>query len=207
VASDQPPAPEPQPAYVAPAPQRARWALLDPFTARHARVLGFSLLRSRLLPADASSSGYGLTVGEALTTLRGSFLAGGLLEHELRLVPADAFSLILSRYQWEAGPRLGLVEPLVRVGFSVAHFDYGSSGFSFGMLSPRVGAGVWLTLSGLRLGVSVFSEYSWRWLGEPSAFVRGLSFELQPAAPPLRRPRRPWLPPRATSSPSAPANL
>ncbi|HKY36333.1 MAG TPA: hypothetical protein VJN18_10365 [Polyangiaceae bacterium] len=201
MASDQPPAPEPQPAHVASVPQRARWALLDPFTARHARTLGFSLLRSRSSPDTAPTTGYGLAFGEALTTLRGSFVAGGLLEHELRLVPADAFSLTLSRYQWEAGPRLGPVEPLVRVGFSLLHFDVGSSGFSFGMLSPRVGAGLWLTLPALRLGVSVFSEYWWRWVGEPSAFVRGLSFELQPAAPPLRKPRA-----TSSPSPSAPAS-
>jgi hypothetical protein len=64
------------------------------------------------------------------------------------------------------------------------------------MFSPRVGLGVWFKLPHTRLGVSAFSEYFWRWLGEPSAFVHGLTLELQPDAEPL-------LKPPVTSSPAA----
>ncbi len=182
---------------MAKAPPRTRWLLLDPFTARHARTVAVQLVHFRPLPAAASSTGYGFALGESLTTVRGAFRAGGLLEHELRLVPSDALSLTLSRYQWEAGPRLGPIEPQVRVGFSVLHLDVSKSGVSFGMLSPRVGAGLWLALPHTRVGVSFFVEYFWRWVGDESAFVRGLTFELQPTAPPLRRPR-------ATSWPAPP---
>jgi hypothetical protein len=193
-------------AYVAPAPKRVRWALLDPFSARHASNIGLTLVRSRRLSDADLATGYGLSWGESLTTLRGSFMAGALLEHELRLVPSDSISLTLSRYQWEAGLRLGSLEPLARVGFSVLHVDVGSSGPSFGMFSPRVGAGLWLKLPTLRLGVSAFAEYFWRWVGDESAFVRGLSLELQPSLPPLRKPRGRPRPAQATFSPSAPAS-
>ncbi|HYJ09774.1 MAG TPA: hypothetical protein VEX18_12220 [Polyangiaceae bacterium] len=210
--TDQPPHPPAEAAYVAepplprPAPPSAtwrsssRWALLDPYTARHASSLSFQLIGSRVLPERAPSSGYALALGESLTTVRGAFQAGALQEHELRWVPDDALTLTLSRYQWEAGPRLGLLEPRARVGFSLLHLGYGDDGFSFGMFSPRVGAGVWLALGSAHLGVSVFAEYFWRWVGDDSAFVRGLSFELQPGAAPLRRPRPAPPPPRRAGS-------
>lgn len=199
----EPPIPQARPAQSF--RSSSRWALLDPYTARHARSLSFQLVELRLLPERAAHTGYALAFGESLTTVRGVFHAGALQEHELRLVPDDALSLTLSRYQWEAGPRLGRLEPRVRVGFSSLHIDYGDEGFSFGMLSPRVGAGVWLALGSAQLGVSVFAEYFWRWVGDDSAFVRGLSFELQPRAAPLRRPRVAPARPAVTSSPSAPA--
>jgi hypothetical protein len=42
----------------------------------------------------------------------------------------------------------------------------------------------------VRVGVSAFSEYLWRWAGDDSAFVHGFTFEVQPEAAPLLRPRR-----------------
>jgi hypothetical protein len=164
------------------------------------------MLRSRREQEVTPNTGYSLGFGEVLTTLRGSFLAGAMLENELRWLPGDGLWLTLSRYQWEAGPRLGPIEPVVRVGLSVMQVGVGKEGPTLGFLSPRVGGGVWLKLSEVRLGFSAFAEYSWRWLGDQSSFVRGLTFEVQPAAPPLRKPRRapPVVP--ATSSPSAPAS-
>jgi hypothetical protein len=213
--TDQPPHPPDEAAYVAepPLPQprtwrSSRWALLDPYTAHHHRLLSFQLVDFRKLAERSPSTGYAVSFGEALTTVRGAVQAGALQEHELRLVPDDSLALTLSRYQWQAGPRLGPFEPRVRVGISLLHVDYGDAGFSFGMFSPRVGAGMWLGLGSVQLGVSVFSEYSWRWLGDPSAFVRGFTFELLPRAAPLRRPRVLPAPPApgATSSPSPPAH-
>lgn len=186
--SDQSPPPV-RPAYSAPAPPRSGWALLDPFTARHATSLTLELAAFRPLSAVESSPGGALAYGEALSTVRGPFIAGALREHALRLVPGDALSLTLSRYQWEAGLRLALLEPQLRVGFGLLHLDVADDGVSFGMFTPRVGAGLWLKLSAVRVGVSVFSEYFWRWAGGESAFVRGLTLEIQPAAPPLRKPR------------------
>lgn len=142
--------------------------------------------------------GYSIAFGEGLTTARGAFLAGGLQEHELRFVPSDSLSLNISRWQWEAGPRLGLLEPMARVGLTLLHLDIGH-GVSFGMFSPRVGFGLWLKLPHSRIGMSAFTEYAWRWWGDDSGFVHGLSLEIQPSAEPL-------LKPRSTSWPSAPAN-
>lgn len=195
----EPPLPQPRPrTWRSP----TGWALLDPYTALRHRLLTFQLVDFRELSARSPSPGYALSVGEGLTTARGAFQAGALQEHELRLVPDDSLSLTLSRYQWQAGPRLGPLEPAVRVGFSLLHVDYGDDGWSFGMFSPRVGAGVWLSLGALKLGVSVFSEYGWRWFGDQSAFVRGLTFELLPRAAPLRQPRAWPTPAPPTSAPS-----
>jgi hypothetical protein len=205
VTADQPPEP-PLPAAVASAPAEhvggvevsgsvsakagyRPWLLLDPFSARHARSVAFAMLGSRLTSERSSSAGYSLSFGENLTTLRGPFAAGALQEHELRLVPNDALSLNLSRYQWEGGLRLGALEPMARVGFTLLHIDVGDSGFSMGGLSPRAGVGVWISFPSARLGVSTFTEYFWRWLGSDSAFVHGLTFEIQPRAEPLRKPR------------------
>ena len=66
------------------------------------------------------------------------------------------------------------------------------------MFSPRVGLGLWVKLAHSRIGVSAFSEYFWRWVGSESAFVHGLTLEIQPDSLPLVKPR-------ATSSPARPA--
>jgi hypothetical protein len=149
---------------------------------RHTSTFAFSLLDSRLTSERAGSRGYALSGGEGIALLGGVLTAGGLHEQELRLVPDDALSLSLSRYQLEAGLQLGPLEPMVRVGFTTLHLDIGH-GFSLGLFSPRVGAGVWLKLGKARLGASAFAEYFWRWLGDDSAWVRGLSFELQLETP------------------------
>ena len=204
LASDQPPEP-PIPVVAAPADPAvaaraklsfATWPLLNPFTARHTRSLTLGIVEFRPVSQQQGSVGYSLGLGESLTTLRRGFAAGAIQEHELRFVPKDSLSLSLSRYQWEAGPRLGPLEPMARVGFTLLHLDVGH-GVSFGMFSPRVGLGLWLSLPHSRLGVSAFTEYFWRWFGNDSAFVHGLTLEFQPDAGPLVRPR-------PTSSPSSP---
>jgi hypothetical protein len=81
---------------------------------------------------------------------------------------------------------------MVRVGFTAIHLDVGH-GVSFGMFSPRVGVGLWLKLPNSRIGVSAFTEYFWRWVGDDSAFVHGLTLEIQPTAKPLlERPATSW---------------
>jgi hypothetical protein len=206
--SDQPPE-KPIPAEVARvrasdvpagAPSFARWSILNPYWARHARSLSLGIVGFRRLSERHENLGYSLAFGESLTTVRGPFLAGARQEHELRFVPHDSLSLGLWRYQWEAGPRIGPLEPMVRVGFTVANLGWGN-GLQFGMFSPRVGAGLWLKLGKSRIGLNVFTEYSWRWVGREDAYVHGLVLEVNPDAPPLVKP---W--PRPTSSPSAPAN-
>ena len=169
-------------------PSFSRWALLNPYTARHQSSFALGLVGFRAEPNRGQFPGYSLALGEAVTSVRGGFVVGGFQEHELRLVPKDSFSLSLSRYQWEAGPRLGPLEPVARVGMTLMHFDVGH-GFSFGMFSPRVGAGLWLKLAHTRIGLSAFTEYFWRWTGKDSAFVHGLTLEIQPEAEPLIRPR------------------
>jgi hypothetical protein len=166
-------------------------------TARHASGLTLGVVGFRRLTEQRESLGYSLAFSEGLTTVRGGFLAGGRLEHELRLVPNDALSLNVARYYWEAGPRLGPIEPMARVGVTLMHVDYGQR-FSFGMLSPRVGLGLWFKLPQSRVGLSAFTEYFWRWVGDPSAFVHGITLEIQPDALPLVKPR-------ATSWPARPA--
>lgn len=178
------------------APSFASWVLLNPLTARHADVLSLGVVGFRPLPQARENLGYSLAVGESITTLRGAFAAGLMEDSELRVVPHDAVSLSLRRYQWEAGPRLGPLEPMARVGFTLLHLDVGH-GFSFGLFSPRVGLGLWWKLPHARVGVSAFTEYFWRWVGADSAFVHGLVLELQPDAGPLLK--------SSTSSPSGPA--
>jgi hypothetical protein len=140
-----------------------------------------------LVDKRAENRGYSFALGESLTTVRGLWAAGARLEYELRYVPKDALSIALWRYEWEAGPRLGPIEPMVRVGFTTLHLDVGH-GVSFGMFSPRVGCGLWFKLPSTRVGVSAFTEYFWRWLGNESAFVHGLTLEIQPDSAPLLRP-------------------
>lgn len=161
---------------------------------RHLSTMSFSVLGPRPVDERSKSPGYAIAGGEAVALLSGPFLAGGLQDHELRLVPDDALSLSLSRYQLEGGVRLGPFEPMARVGFTTLHLDIGH-GFSVGLFTPRVGAGLWLKLGKVRLGASAFTEYFWRWFGDDSAFVHGLTFELQLATP-LQRAATSWPSPR-----------
>ena len=163
--------------------------------------MAFSLLGSRLASQRKESPGYAIAGGESMALHSGAFLAGGIQEHELRLVPDDALSLSLSRYQLEGGLRLGPLEPMARVGFTTLHIDYGH-GFSLGLFTPRVGAGLWLSVGKLRLGASAFSEYAWRWFGDESSWVHGLSFELQLETPMQRAVAGAGAGPGATSWPS-----
>lgn len=197
VAANQPPEP---PALVAaaPLPRFARFQLLNPYTSRHTDSLALGVVGFRAESKRSETVGLSLGLGEQVTTLRGAFWAGIDREFELRFVRHDALSLSLWRYQWEGGLRLGKLEPGVRVGMTLLHLDVGH-GFSFGLLSPRVGAGVWFKLPRSRIGVSAFSEYFWRWTGDESAFVHGLVLELQPDAEPLVQGSR------VTFSPSSPA--
>lgn len=159
-----------------------RWAFLEQYDWRHLGQGAFSFLWSRPTSSNVASRGYALSGGESLALLPGAFAVGGMQDFELRFVPDDALGLHLSRYHLESGLRVGALEAMVRVGVTTLHVSYGD-GFSVGMFSPRVGAGAWLWLGAARLGVSAFSEYCWRWLGDESAFVQGLSLELALARP------------------------
>lgn len=169
--------------------RKPAWLLLDPYTARHSLELALGMVGFRPLSERASRSGYTFAVGESVTTVRGAFAAGARLQQELRFVPSQALSLALSRYYWEAGPRLGPIEPMARVGFTLLGLDIARESFSFGMFSPRVGVGLWLKLGRARIGVSAFAEYWWRWLGQESAYVHGLTLHLEPELAPLRKQR------------------
>jgi hypothetical protein len=180
-----------------PAPGYTRWVLLNPRSARHTSGFSVGVLSSRRLSGAGRDLGYSVAWSEGLTTLRGAFLAGARLEHELRLVPKDALELGGWRYYWEGGARLGPVEPQTRVGVTLLCLDYGKR-VSVGMFSPRIGVGVWIKLGQTRIGLSVASEYHWRFIGEDSAFVHGLTLEVQPDAPALLGPRpTSWPAPRA----------
>jgi hypothetical protein len=71
---------------------------------------------------------------------------------------------------------------VARVGFSLLRLEVGH-GVSFGMLSPRAGAALWLTSRHFDVGVSVFTEYVWRWIGNASGYASGLALEIRVARP------------------------
>jgi hypothetical protein len=158
-----------------------RWLPSNP---RYRYLSGGSLQLLSFRPASSAvaTRGYAVAGGESFGLLGGGFIAGGSHETELKWVPHEAVSLSFSRLQLEAGPRLGPLLPVARVGFSLVHLDVGH-GVSFGMFSPRVGAAVWLTTRRFDVGVSVFTEYVWRWFGSASGYASGLALELRFARP------------------------
>ncbi len=126
--------------------------------------------------------GYAISAGDSFGVLGGGFIAGGSHETELKWVPDEAVSLTLSRVQLEAGPRLGPLQPVARVGFSLLRLEAGRE-LSFGIFSPRVGAALWLTSRSFDIGLSVFTEYVWRWIGAESGYANGVALELRFARP------------------------
>ena len=176
--AEQPPAQTAEP--TTPSPLRS-WLPSNP-DYRYLSGGSLQLLSFRPASSAAATRGYALAGGESFGVLGGGFIAGGSQETELRWVPDESLSLSLSRLQLEAGPRLGPLQPVARVGFSLLHLDVGH-GLSFGMFSPRVGAAVWLTSRRFDVGVSVFTEYVWRWVGSASGYASGVALEIRFAKP------------------------
>lgn len=180
----------PPPIVESRAPSRkVGWLPSNPAYRYHAGG-SLQLLSFRPSSSREASRGYAIAGGESFGVLGGGFVAGGSHESELKWVPDEALSLSLSRVQLEAGPRLGPLLPVARVGFSLLHVDVGDR-VSFGMFSPRVGAAVWLTSDRFDIGVSLFTEYVWRWFGSASGYASGVALELRFARPkPPPRPSR-----------------
>lgn len=135
----------------------------------------------------ASLRGVAVGVAETVHETRGPLWLSLQRTAELRVHSRWTIVPIL-RYQYEAGLRLGGID--IGAGPTLIPFtlDVSRSKFSFGGMSPGVGARVGFKISGLRISLRAEREYLWRWFGQPSAVMSALLLEIAGEQPrPLRR--------------------
>jgi hypothetical protein len=118
-----------------------------------------------------------IAVGARTVTRTGPFLFSLSVRPTLRIL--DAQSYVLSFVQTVAvGLALGPLEPDVGGGLSTLTVDSIHGQWSAELLSPRAAAGAWIHMGRFRLGVHAYGEYLWRWFGNDSYLLRGISIEL-----------------------------
>lgn len=96
----------------------------------------------------------------------------------LRAFDSKSFSFTPFFQGLEGGGHLGIFEVGTTAGLSAISVDVSHGDWSFGLLQPRVSAFAGLKIQQFRLRAVALSEFYWRWLGEDSAFVRGLGLQL-----------------------------
>ena len=99
-------------------------------------------------------------------------------EVALEALDSKSFALVLPRYSYVAGVRLGPIEPELGVSFSLLNLDVIHKEFSFGLLSPGARGGIALDLGAVRLSAVATTEYRWRWLGDQDYRLRSLLLTL-----------------------------
>jgi hypothetical protein len=117
------------------------------------------------LERDAQT-GYLLDAAQLATVRVGAFQIAGGTGTAFRLFGAHGAAASFT-YQSVASVRLGPIEPEVGLLLDTFTLDVVRGKVSFEFLSPRASAGASVRLTHrLLIGVSVYTEYLWRWLGD-----------------------------------------
>jgi hypothetical protein len=156
------------------------WSLFDPYLSPRSLLFTGGPAWERFIGQGYEHGGFEVTVGRSIETppQPRPFLVRLELEFGARVSQPSHWVLSLARYSYAGAIMVGPVELSGRAGATLGEVHFGSSGFGFGLLSPRVSAAATLDVGTIRIGGVAFSEYSWRWLGGPSAFVQGALLEL-----------------------------
>lgn len=156
------------------------WSLFDPYLSPRSLLFTGGPAWERFIGQGYEHGGFEVTVGRSIETppRPRPFLVRLELEFGARVSQPSHWVLSLARYSYAGAVVVGPVELSGRAGATLGEVHFGLSGFGLGFLSPRVSAAATLDVGTIRIGGVAFSEYSWRWLGGPSAFVQGVLLEL-----------------------------
>jgi len=156
------------------------WSLFDPYLSPRSLLFTGGPAWERFIGQGYEHRGFEVTVGRSIESppRPRPFLVRLELEFGARVSDPSHWVLSLARYSYAGAIMVGPVELSGRAGTTVAEAHFGSSGFGLGFLSPRVSAAATLDVGAIRVGAIAFSEYAWRWIGGPSAFVQGALLEL-----------------------------
>jgi hypothetical protein len=154
------------------------WSIFDPYLAPRSFILTGGPVWERLAGQGYEHPGFEVTGGRSIETPRSPWEVQLEAEYGFRVSGQSHWVVSLARYSYGGGLLLGPLELSARAGLTAAEVHFGSSGFGLGFFSPRVSGGVAFEAGRVRVGVLAFSEYAWRWLGGPSAFVQGVLLEV-----------------------------
>jgi hypothetical protein len=169
------------------------WAMFDPYLAPRSLLFTGGPAWERFIGEGYGHPGFEVTVARSIETQRGILLDRLELEFGVRVSNPAHWVASLARYSYAGALALGPVELSGRAGVTVAELHFGSSGFGLGFFSPRVSAGASVSAGPIRIGALAFSEYAWRWIGGPNAFVRGLLLEISLGKSPVGLPPYYWI--------------
>lgn len=100
-----------------------------------------------------------------------------------RSLDPKSFAVSFPTRGLEAGIRAGVVELAADVGLSLFTVDAAHAKWSFGMFTPRASAIAGLAFKGLHVRAVATTEYLWRWIGEPNAYVQSVGLQLVVGSP------------------------
>jgi hypothetical protein len=118
-----------------------------------------------------------IALGARTVTRAAPFLFSLSTRPALRILDGQSYALSFVQTV-SVGLGLGPLEPDVGGGFSTITVDSIHGQWSAELLSPRAAAGAWIHFGSFRLGAHVYGEYLWRWFGNDSYLLRGVSIEL-----------------------------
>lgn len=100
-----------------------------------------------------------------------------------RSLDPKSFAVSFPTRGLEAGIRAGVIELAADVGVSLFTVDAAHAKWSFGMFTPRASAIAGLAFKGLHVRAVATTEYLWRWVGEPNAYVQSVGLQLVVGSP------------------------
>ncbi len=163
-----------------------RWPLFDPFASAREVVWFGGPASFRVVDRVTPFHGVALGRGETVRETRGAWWLSVHRDWELRLY--SHWTIVpIYRYLYEGGLRIAGIELGAGPSLVPLTLDFSDGKFSFGGLSPGATARVGFKSGGLRISVRVEREYLWRWVGQPSAVMTGLIFEIAGEEPPTLR--------------------
>ena len=163
--------------------EKRRWALFDPFfSARESLLFGGPV---SLREIDQQRSLHGLTIGFGDTTreTRGPLWLSLERNFDVRLLSKWTVLAEFTSYTYQAGFRLGPIEIGAGPGLNVLAVDVSDGDWSLSGLSPRANVKAGLKTGSVRVSLSAYRAFQWRWLGRPNAYLTGFSLELALEAP------------------------
>ncbi len=126
-------------------------------------------------------------MGETMTTFRPGLWVTLDKRTSFRSTRSSTYMLELASYEYLAGLRVGGLEVGAGVGLVPVGVDVSRGDWSVSFLSPRSLARFGFVIGDVRVSLDAFQQYTWRWWGEPDAWIRGWSVQLAFRQPSMTR--------------------
>jgi hypothetical protein len=161
------------------------WPLFDPYASRREWLASFSWDRLRETSALRRLEGFRLAFGESISTLRACTWVGLEQNSSFRALGSSTYVVELTGYRAIAGVHALGLELGGGVGIVPIALDVSQGDWSLSGLSPSAVARAGLRVGPFRVSVEATNQFTWRWWGRDSAWLRGVGLQLA-----LEQPRK-----------------